>query len=215
MRVILMGPPGSGKGTQAKFITKKFGIPHISTGDILRAAVKVGTELGMIAKSVMDGGRLVSDELIINLVKERIIQDDCKNGFLFDGFPRTIPQAKALVKSHVELDAVVEISVADEEIVQRISGRRVHEDSGRVYHISYNLPQVEGKDDLTGEDLVHRKDDTEKTVRQRLVVYHDQTKPLVDFYQNMFADQGNPKYIHIEGVGSVETIAAKVMQALG
>ena len=214
MRVILLGAPGAGKGTQAKFITEKFGIPQISTGDMLRAAVKAGTELGLIAKSVMDSGGLVSDDLIINLVKERISQEDCKNGFLFDGFPRTIPQAEALVKAGVELDAVVEIAVEDEEIVQRIAGRRVHEGSGRVYHIVYNPPKVEGKDDVTGEDLVQRKDDTEETVRHRLSVYHSQTKPLVEFYQKLSAANGKPKYSHVEGVGSVEAITAKVLAAL-
>ncbi|MBS5839079.1 MULTISPECIES: adenylate kinase [Pseudomonas] len=214
MRVILLGAPGAGKGTQAKFITEKFGIPQISTGDMLRAAVKAGTELGLIAKSVMDSGGLVSDDLIINLVKERISQQDCKNGFLFDGFPRTIPQAEALVKAGVELDHVLEIAVEDEEIVQRIAGRRVHEASGRVYHIVYNPPKVEGKDDVTGEDLVQRKDDTEETVRHRLSVYHSQTKPLVEFYQKLAAANGKPKYSHVEGVGSVEAITAKVLAAL-
>ena len=214
MRVILLGAPGAGKGTQAKFITEKFGIPQISTGDMLRAAVKAGTELGLIAKGVMDSGGLVSDDLIINLVKERIAQPDCVNGFLFDGFPRTIPQAEALVKAGVELDHVLEIAVEDEEIVQRIAGRRVHEASGRVYHTIYNPPKVEGKDDVTGEDLVQRKDDTEETVRHRLSVYHSQTKPLVDFYQKLAAAQGKPKYSHVEGVGSVESITAKVLEAL-
>ncbi|WP_350579471.1 adenylate kinase [Pseudomonas sp. HY2-MNA-CIBAN-0224] len=214
MRVILLGAPGAGKGTQAKFITEKFGIPQISTGDMLRAAVKAGTELGQKAKSIMDSGGLVSDDLIINLVKERIAQPDCVNGFLFDGFPRTIPQAQALVDNGVELDHVVEIAVEDEEIVQRIAGRRVHEASGRVYHIAHNPPKVEGKDDATGEDLVQRKDDTEETVRHRLSVYHSQTKPLVDFYQKLESAQGKPKYSHIAGVGSVESITAKVLAAL-
>ena len=214
MRVILLGAPGAGKGTQAKFITEKFGIPQISTGDMLRAAVKAGTELGLIAKGVMDSGGLVSDDLIINLVKERIAQPDCVNGFLFDGFPRTIPQAEALVKAGVELDHVLEIAVEDEEIVQRIAGRRVHEASGRIYHTVYNPPKVEGKDDVTGEELVQRKDDTEETVRHRLSVYHSQTKPLVDFYQKLAAAQGKPKYSHVEGVGSVESITAKVLEAL-
>ena len=214
MRVILLGAPGAGKGTQAKFITEKFGIPQISTGDMLRAAVKAGTELGLIAKGVMDSGGLVSDDLIINLVKERIAQPDCVNGFLFDGFPRTIPQAEALVKAGVELDHVLEIAVEDEEIVQRIAGRRVHEASGRVYHTVYNPPKVEGKDDATGEDLVQRKDDTEETVSHRLSVYHSQTKPLVDFYQKLAAAHGKPKYSHVEGVGSVESITAKVLEAL-
>ena len=214
MRVILLGAPGAGKGTQAKFITEKFGIPQISTGDMLRAAVKAGTELGLIAKGVMDSGGLVSDDLIINLVKERIAQPDCVNGFLFDGFPRTIPQAEALVKAGVELDHVLEIAVEDEEIVQRIAGRRVHEASGRVYHTVYNPPKVEGKDDVTGDELVQRKDDTEETVRHRLSVYHSQTKPLVDFYQKLSAAHGKPKYSHVEGVGSVESITAKVLEAL-
>ena len=214
MRVILLGAPGAGKGTQAKFITEKFSISQISTGDMLRAAVKAGTPLGIEAKAIMDAGKLVSDELIINLVKDRIAQPDCANGFLFDGFPRTIPQAEALVTAGVELDAVVEIAVEDEEIVQRIAGRRVHEGSGRVYHVVYNPPKVAGKDDVTGEDLVQRKDDTEETVRHRLSVYHDQTKPLVNFYQKLGAANGKPKYSHIEGVGSVEAITAKVLAAL-
>ncbi|QKZ03403.1 adenylate kinase [Pseudomonas eucalypticola] len=214
MRVILLGAPGAGKGTQAKFITEKFGIPQISTGDMLRAAVKAGTELGIKAKSVMDAGGLVSDDLIIALVKERIAQADCAKGFLFDGFPRTIPQAEALVSAGVELDHVVEIAVKDEEIVQRIAGRRVHEGSGRVYHIVYNPPKVAGKDDETGEDLVQRKDDTEETVRHRLSVYHEQTEPLVAFYQKLAAAQGKPVYNHIEGVGSVDAITAKVLAAL-
>ncbi|WP_277962803.1 adenylate kinase [Pseudomonas sp. RIT-To-2] len=214
MRVILLGAPGAGKGTQAKFITEKFGIPQISTGDMLRAAVKAGTELGIKAKSVMDAGGLVSDDLIIALVKERIAQADCAKGFLFDGFPRTIPQAEALVSAGVALDHVVEIAVKDEEIVQRIAGRRVHEGSGRVYHIVYNPPKVAGKDDETGEDLVQRKDDTEETVRHRLAVYHEQTEPLVAFYQKLAAAQGKPIYNHIEGVGSVDAITAKVLAAL-
>ena len=214
MRVILLGAPGAGKGTQAKFITEKFGIPQISTGDMLRAAVKAGTELGIKAKSIMDAGGLVSDDLIIALVKDRIAQADCAKGFLFDGFPRTIPQAEALVTAGVELDHVVEIAVDDEEIVQRIAGRRVHEASGRVYHTVYNPPKVAGKDDVTGEDLVQRKDDTEETVRHRLSVYHSQTKPLVAFYQNLAETKGKPVYNHIAGVGSVEAITAKVMEAL-
>ncbi|MHA6196905.1 adenylate kinase [Pseudomonas wadenswilerensis] len=214
MRVILLGAPGAGKGTQAKFITEKFGIPQISTGDMLRAAVKAGTPLGLEAKAVMDAGKLVSDDLIINLVKDRIAQPDCANGFLFDGFPRTIPQAEAMVAAGVSLDAVVEIAVDDEEIVQRIAGRRVHLDSGRVYHVVYNPPKVEGKDDVTGEDLIQRPDDNEETVRGRLKVYHEQTKPLVDFYQKLEAADGKPKVSHIEGVGSVEAITAKVLAAL-
>ena len=202
MRVILLGAPGAGKGTQAGFITKKFGIPQISTGDMLRAAVKAGTELGLKAKSVMDAGGLVSDDLIINLVKERIAQPDCANGFLFDGFPRTIPQAEALKEAGVRIDNVIEIAVDDEEIVGRIAGRRVHPASGRVYH------------DETGEELIQREDDKEETVRHRLSVYHAQTKPLVDFYQSLAAAEGTPKYSRIEGVGSVEEITAKVFAAL-
>ncbi len=214
MRVILLGAPGAGKGTQAGFITRKFDIPQISTGDMLRAAVKAGTELGLQAKGVMDAGGLVSDDLIINLVKERIAQPDCANGFLFDGFPRTIPQAEAMRKAGVAIENVVEIAVDDEEIVQRIAGRRVHEASGRVYHVLYSPPKVEGKDDVTGESLVQRKDDTEETVRHRLSVYHSQTKPLVDFYQKLSATEGTPKYSAIVGVGSVDHITAKVFAAL-
>ena len=214
MRVILLGAPGAGKGTQARFITEKFGIPQISTGDMLRAAVKAGTELGLKAKSVMESGGLVSDDLIINLVKERIAQDDCARGFLFDGFPRTIPQAEALKAAGVDIDHVVEIAVDDEEIVSRIAGRRVHPASGRVYHTEHNPPKVAGKDDLTGEDLIQREDDKEETVRHRLSVYHSQTKPLVDFYQKLAAEEGKCKYSRIEGVGSVEEITGKVLAAL-
>jgi len=202
MRVILLGAPGAGKGTQAGFITKKFGIPQISTGDMLRAAVKAGTELGLKAKSVMDAGGLVSDDLIINLVKERIAQPDCANGFLFDGFPRTIPQAEALKEAGVRIDNVIEIAVDDEEIV------------GRVYHTEHNPPKVAGKDDETGDELIQREDDKEETVRHRLSVYHAQTKPLVDFYQSLAAAEGTPKYSCIEGVGSVDEITAKVFAAL-
>ncbi|TBU72616.1 adenylate kinase [Pseudomonas daroniae] len=214
MRVILLGAPGAGKGTQAGFITKKFSIPQISTGDMLRAAVKAGTELGLAAKSVMDAGGLVSDELIINLVKERIAQPDCANGFLFDGFPRTIPQAQALKDAGVQIDHVVEIAVDDEEIVGRIAGRRVHPGSGRVYHTEHNPPKVAGKDDETGEELIQRDDDKEATVRHRLSVYHSQTKPLVDFYQKLSAAEGTPKYSAVAGVGSVEQITSKVLAAL-
>ena len=216
MRVILLGAPGAGKGTQAGLITKKFGIPQISTGDMLRAAVKAGTELGLQAKSVMDAGGLVSDDLIINLVKERIAQPDCANGFLFDGFPRTIPQAEAIKEAGVSIDNVVEIAVDDEEIVQRIAGRRVHEASGRVYHVVYNPPKVEGKDDVTGEELVQRKDDTEETVRHRLSVYHSQTKPLVEYYSKWAAsgDAKAPKVRKISGLGAVDAITANAFAAL-
>ena len=185
MRIILLGPPGAGKGTQAQNITKAFNIPQISTGDMLRAAIKAGTELGKQAKAVMDAGKLVSDEIILGLVKERIAKDDCKNGFLFDGFPRTIPQAQALVDNGIGIDAVVELQVPDEKIVNRMSGRRVHLASGRTYHIVYNPPKVEGKDDVTGEPLVIRPDDEESTVRNRLKVYHEQTEPLVAFYKEL------------------------------
>ena len=214
MRLILLGAPGAGKGTQAQFITEKFGIPQISTGDMLRAAVKAQTELGIKAKAVMDAGGLVSDDIIIGLVKERIAQDDCSNGFLFDGFPRTIPQAEAMVDAGVTIDHVVEIAVADNEIVARLSGRRVHPGSGRIYHVQHNPPQREGVDDDTGEPLVQRDDDQEDTVRKRLEIYHSQTSPLIDFYQSMGGDDA-PAYHRVEGVGSVDDIRDKVFVALG
>ena len=214
MRVILLGAPGAGKGTQAGFITKKFAIPQISTGDMLRAAVKAESPLGLKVKNVMATGGLVSDDIIIDLIKERIQADDCANGFLFDGFPRTIPQAEALRDAGVEIDHVIEIAVEDEEIVARIAGRRMHPASGRTYHVEHNPPKVAGKDDETGEDLIQREDDKEETVRHRLSVYHAQTKPLVAFYQNLAAVNGTPKYSAIAGVGSVEQITAKVMAAL-
>jgi len=210
MRLILLGPPGAGKGTQAQSIMDKFSIPQISTGDMLRAAVKAGTPLGVAAKEIMDAGGLVSDDIIIGLVKDRISQDDCGNGFLFDGFPRTIPQAEALVEAGVTIDHVLEISVDDEEIVARMSGRRVHANSGRTYHVIYNPPKQEGLDDVTGEALIQRDDDKEATVRKRLQVYHDQTAPLVGFYQNL----EGPQYHKIEGVGAVSEITAKVLTAL-
>ena len=216
MRVILLGAPGAGKGTQAQLIMQKFGIPQISTGDMLRAAVKAGTPLGIEAKKVMDAGGLVSDDIIIGLVKERIRADDCANGFLFDGFPRTIPQAQALVDAGVDIDFVVELDVNDEEIIERLSGRRVHPASGRVYHIKYNPPKQEGKDDQTGDDLVLRDDDREETVRKRLEVYQQQTRPLVDFYQKLAAAGGEkaPRYVRIAGIGSMEEIRDKVLAAL-
>lgn len=215
MRIILLGAPGAGKGTQAQFITQQFGIPQISTGDMLRAAVKAGTPLGLAAKKVMDAGQLVSDDIIIGLVKERITQADCANGFLFDGFPRTIPQAEALQAAGVDIDRVLEINVPDEEIVKRLSGRRVHPGSGRVYHVIYNPPKTAGKDDVTGEDLVQRDDDKEETVRKRLEVYHSQTAPLVTFYQQLAkSGQANTVYSKVEGVGSVDDITAAIKAAL-
>lgn len=215
MRVILLGPPGAGKGTQAAAITKAFDIPQISTGDMLRAAVSSGSELGVKVKSVMDSGSLVSDELIIDLVKQRIAEDDCVKGFLFDGFPRTIPQAQALLDAEIAIDSVLEIRVPSEEIITRMSGRRVHAASGRVYHIDNNPPQVEGLDDITGEPLSQRKDDEEETVRNRLKVYSDQTEPLVSFYGELSDSPENPlRYHAIEGVGSVQDISAKVLAAL-
>jgi len=216
MRVILLGAPGAGKGTQAQFIKEQFNIPQISTGDMLRAAVKAGTPLGLEAKKVMDAGGLVSDDIILGLVKERISEDDCANGFLFDGFPRTIPQAQALVEQGVDIDFVVEIDVDDEEIIERLSGRRVHPSSGRVYHVKYNPPKEEGKDDETGEELVQRDDDKEETVRKRLEVYQSQTRPLVDFYQDL-AKKDNakaPRYVRVAGVGSVDDIRSRVLGAL-
>lgn len=213
MRVILLGAPGAGKGTQAHYICEKYDIPQISTGDMLRAAVKAESELGLKAKNVMDAGGLVPDEVIIGLVKDRITQADCANGFLFDGFPRTIPQAEAMVNAGVSIDHVVEIAVADEEIVSRLSGRRVHPGSGRVYHLSFNPPEKEGADDVTGEPLVQREDDSVETVRKRLQVYHDQTSPLVDFYQNMQSEKA-PSYHRIDGVGSVDSIRDAVFSSL-
>jgi adenylate kinase len=217
MRVILLGAPGAGKGTQAQYICEKFEIPQISTGDMLRAAVKAGSELGLKVKEIMETGGLVSDEIIIGLVKERIQQDDCKNGFLFDGFPRTIPQAEAMIEVGVVIDHVVEIDVEDEEIVKRLGGRRVHPASGRVYHVVYNPPKADGKDDETGEDLVQRDDDQEETIRKRLAIYHEQTEPLVAFYKGLAdrKDDAAPVYSHIEGVGSLQDIAGNVMKALG
>lgn len=216
MRVILLGAPGAGKGTQAGFIVEKFGIPQISTGDMLRAAVKAGTALGLEAKKHMDSGGLVPDAVIIGMVSERVRQPDCAKGFLFDGFPRTIPQAEAMKGAGVNLDHVVEIDVEDAEIIQRMSGRRVHPDSGRTYHLLFNPPRVTGKDDVTGDDLVQRADDREDVVRKRLEVYHAQTRPLVDFYLNWArsGQPGAPRYSRVAGVGSVADIKAKVLAAL-
>ena len=216
MRLILLGPPGAGKGTQANFIKEKFGIPQISTGDMLRAAVKAGTPLGLEAKKVMDAGGLVSDDIIIGLVKDRLQQDDCKSGYMFDGFPRTLPQADAMKDAGVPLDFVLEIDVPDAEIVERMSGRRAHLASGRTYHVKYNPPKVEGKDDVTGEDLVQRDDDKEETVKKRLDVYHSQTKPLVEYYSTWAAsgDAKAPKVRKISGLGAVDAITANAFAAL-
>ncbi|MBT3092478.1 MAG: adenylate kinase [Candidatus Thiodiazotropha endolucinida] len=214
MRVILLGGPGAGKGTQANYIKEKYRIPQISTGDMLRAHVKAGTELGVAAKKIMDEGGLVSDDIIMGMVKERIAEDDCNNGYLFDGFPRTIPQAESLKEAGVPIDAVVEIDVPDDEIIKRMSGRRVHLASGRTYHIIYNPPKTEGKDDVTGEDLIQRDDDQEETVKARLKVYHDQTEPLVSFYSKE-ADSGDCKYLKINGVGGVDEIREQIFQGLG
>ncbi len=213
MRIILLGAPGAGKGTQAQFLMAKFGIPQISTGDMLRAAIKAGTELGKKAKEVMDAGQLVSDELIIGLVKERIAEDDCKAGFLLDGFPRTIPQADAMKENGVAVDSVIEFDVPDEVIVERMGGRRVHAGSGRVYHIVYNPPKEEGKDDETGDDLSIRPDDEEATVRKRLGIYHEQTKPLVDYYQAE-ANSGACTYLTIDGTQPVDAVSALLSEEL-
>lgn len=216
MRLILLGPPGAGKGTQANFIKEKYNIPQISTGDMLRAAIKAGTELGLAAKKVMDAGQLVSDDIIIGLVKERLKDADCANGYLFDGFPRTIAQADAMKESGVNIDYVLEIDVPDELIVERMTGRRTHQPSGRVYHVKFNPPKVEGKDDVTGEDLVQRDDDKEETVKNRLAVYHNQTEVLVGYY-NKWAESGlpgAPKYRKITGVGPVEQVRDAAFAAL-
>jgi adenylate kinase len=217
MRLILLGAPGAGKGTQAAFICKKFGIPQISTGDMLRAAVKAGSPMGVAAKKVMDSGALVGDDIIIGLVKERITQSDCANGFLFDGFPRTIPQADAMKAAGVKLDLVLEIDVPDAAIIERMSGRRVHIASGRTYHVRFNPPKLEGKDDLTGEDLIQREDDKEETVRKRLDVYQSQTRPLVAYYSewSKTGDAQAPSYRKISGTGSVDEITQRALTALG
>jgi adenylate kinase len=217
MRLILLGPPGAGKGTQANCIKDHCGIPQISTGDMLRAAVKAGTPLGLEAKKVMDAGGLVSDDIIINLVKERLTQPDCRAGYLFDGFPRTIPQAQAMKDARVGLDLVLELQVPDADIINRMSGRRVHVASGRTYHVTFNPPKRPGLDDETGEPLIQRDDDKEETVRKRLEVYHAQTRPLVDFYSQWASsrDASAPKMTSISGVGSVEEITQRVMKALG
>ncbi|WP_274967757.1 adenylate kinase [Succinimonas amylolytica] len=213
MRIILLGAPGAGKGTQAQYLTKKYDIPQISTGDMLRAAIKAGTPLGLKAKEVMDKGQLVSDDIIIGLVKDRIAEPDCRNGFLFDGFPRTIPQAEAIDNGGIGIDAVVEICVPDEEIVKRMSGRRVHLASGRTYHVVFNPPKVPGKDDVTGEDLVVRKDDEEATVRSRLEVYHSQTEPLVAFY-NAKASRNECRFVKVDGTKPVNEVSASLDREL-
>lgn len=216
MHIILLGCPGAGKGTQAKFITERYGIPQISTGDMLRAAVSAGTPLGKLAKQVMDAGKLVSDDIIIGLVKERIQQPDCKHGFLFDGFPRTLPQAEAIRIEKIPIEFVIEIAVDDEEIVKRLSGRRIHVASGRIYHTFYKKPQIEGKDDVTGEALIQREDDQEETVRKRLQVYHDQTKPLLSYYANWAANNeaNAPRFVQINGHASVDEVRNQIFALL-
>lgn len=214
MRIILLGAPGAGKGTQAQFLSEKYAIPQISTGDMLRGAVKAKTELGIQVEQVMASGGLVTDDIIIALVKERIQEKDCSKGFLFDGFPRTIPQAQALLDAGVDINVVLEIDVADDEIVKRLSGRRIHLDSGRVYHIDFNPPKVENRDDVTGEELIQRIDDKEKTVRSRLRLYHQQTEPLVDFYTQLTASGRAVDIIRVNGVASVEQIKNEVFTAL-
>ncbi|MES9856433.1 MAG: adenylate kinase [Sedimenticola sp.] len=214
MRVILLGGPGAGKGTQANYIKDKYNIPQISTGDMLRAHVKTGSELGVAAKKIMDAGGLVSDDIIMGMVKARITEADCENGYLFDGFPRTIPQAEALSEAGVVIDAVVEIDVPDGEIIKRMSGRRVHLESGRTYHVVFNPPKVEGKDDETGEALIQRDDDQEDTVKARLDIYHEQTEPLVSFYSKQ-AEAGNCIYVKINGVGGVDDIRDQIFNGLG
>lgn len=214
MRIILLGAPGAGKGTQAQFLMQRYAIPQISTGDMLRAAIKSGSALGQQVKAVMDAGQLVSDDLIIALVKDRVAQVDCAKGFLLDGFPRTIPQADAMVANGIAIDHVIEFDVGDEVIVERMAGRRVHPGSGRTYHVRFNPPKVEGVDDETGEALVIRADDEEATVRKRLAIYHEQTKPLINYYRKM-AEQGNTSYLQIDGTQPVEAVAALLVAALG
>ena len=214
MRIILLGAPGAGKGTQAQFLTKKYNIPQISTGDMLRAAIKAGTELGKKAKEAMDAGKLVTDEIIIGLVKDRIAEDDCKNGYLLDGFPRTLPQADAVTNAGIEIDAVIEIDVPDEEIVKRMSGRRAHLASGRTYHVVYNPPKVEDKDDITGEDLVQRDDDKEEVVKDRLKVYHEQTEPLINYYKAQAEKNPNIKYTRVDGTADIKNVEEAIVSGL-
>jgi adenylate kinase len=214
MKIILLGAPGAGKGTQAQFLTKEFDIPQISTGDMLRAAIKAGTELGKLAKSFMDEGKLVTDEIIIGLVKERIAKADCKNGFLLDGFPRTVPQADALKEAGVDIDAIIEIDVPDAEIVRRMSGRRVHPASGRTYHVTFNPPKVEGKDDESGEELIQRDDDKEEIVLDRLRVYHEQTQPLVDYYRAEADAVASIRYIRVDGIQPIDAVEQDIISQL-
>ena len=214
MRIILLGAPGAGKGTQAQFLTKKYNIPQISTGDMLRAAIKAGTEMGKLAKEAMDTGKLVTDEIIIGLVKDRIAEDDCKNGYLLDGFPRTLAQADAVTNAGIVIDAVIEIDVADEEIVKRMSGRRAHLASGRTYHIVFNPPKVEGKDDITGEDLVQRDDDKEEVVADRLKVYHEQTEPLIGYYKNQASTISTLTYIRVDGTAHIDEVETAIISGL-
>ncbi|DAB28271.1 MAG: adenylate kinase [Sulfurimonas sp. RIFOXYD12_FULL_33_39] len=215
MRIILLGAPGAGKGTQAQFLTKKYNIPQISTGDMLRAAIKAGTEMGKMAKAAMDAGQLVTDEIIIGLVKDRIAEDDCKNGYLLDGFPRTLAQADAVTNAGINIDAVIEIDVPDSEIVKRMSGRRAHLASGRTYHVVYNPPKVEGKDDITGEELVQRDDDKESVVLDRLKVYHELTSPLIGYYKNQAAKLDTLTYITVDGTADIADVEAAIVSKLG
>lgn len=215
MRIILLGAPGAGKGTQAQFLTKRYNIPQISTGDMLRAAIKAGTEMGKMAKAAMDAGKLVTDEIIIGLVKDRIAEDDCKNGYLLDGFPRTLAQADAVTNAGINIDAVIEIDVADSEIVKRMSGRRAHLASGRTYHIIFNPPKVEGKDDVTGEDLVQRDDDKVEVVLDRLKVYHELTKPLIGYYKEQAAKNPKITYITVDGTQNIADVEAAIIEKLG
>ena len=215
MRIILLGAPGAGKGTQAQFLTKKYNIPQISTGDMLRAAIKAGTEMGKMAKAAMDAGQLVTDEIIIGLVKDRIAEDDCKNGYLLDGFPRTLPQADAVTSASIAIDAVIEIDVADSVIVKRMSGRRAHLASGRTYHLEYNPPKVAGKDDATGEDLVQRDDDKEEVVLDRLKVYHDLTEPLVNYYKEQASKVATLTYVTVDGTAHITEVEKAITSKLG
>ena len=215
MRIILLGAPGAGKGTQAQFLTKKYGIPQISTGDMLRAAIKAGTEMGKMAKAAMDAGQLVTDDIIIGLVKDRITEDDCKNGYLLDGFPRTLPQADAVTNAGIAIDAVIEIDVSDEVIVKRMSGRRAHLASGRTYHLEYNPPKVAGKDDITGEDLVQRPDDKEDVVLDRLKVYHELTEPLITYYKAQAKELSTLTYITVDGTAEISDVEAAIVSKLG